>query len=522
MMQSENGIDVLAVNTIRMLAADAVQQAKSGHPGMPLGAAPMAYVLWTRFMRFNPGNPRWFNRDRFILSAGHGSALLYAMLHLLGYDISLDDLKQFRQWGSKTPGHPEYNIDVGVECTTGPLGQGFAMGVGMAIAERFLAARYNRPDYPVIDHYIYAIVSDGDLMEGISSEAASLAGHLGLGKLIYLYDDNRISIEGSTSLAFTEDVGKRFEAYGWHVLAVADGNDMGSIEDAIRRAKSESDRPSLIMVHTHIGFGSPKQDSASAHGEPLGEEALAATKAHFGWPQGQRFYVPEAVRRHFQDVREKASRSEPEWLHLFDEYKKAHPEAADELQMAINRVLPSDWASAIPKFESTDAPTATRSASGKVLNAIAHKLPTLIGGSADLAPSNKTLISGTQDQERDTPAGRNIRFGVREHAMAALLNGLALHGGVIPYGGTFLIFSDYMKPALRLAALQKLHVIYVFTHDSLAVGEDGPTHQPVEQLAALRAIPNFTVIRPADANETAAAWKVAIEADGPVALILTR
>jgi transketolase len=522
MSQAENGIDVLAVNTIRMLAADAVQQAKSGHPGMPLGAAPMAYVLWTRFMRFNPGNPRWFNRDRFILSAGHGSALLYAMLHLLGYDISLDDLKQFRQWGSKTPGHPEYNVGVGVECTTGPLGQGFAMGVGMAIAERFLAARYNRPDYPVIDHYTYAIVSDGDLMEGISSEAASLAGHLGLGKLIYLYDDNRISIEGSTSLTFTEDVGKRFEAYGWHVVGVEDGNDLGSIEDAIRRAKSETDKPSLIMVRTHIGFGSPKQDSASAHGEPLGEEALAATKAHFGWPQDQRFYVPEAVRQHFQDVRGMASRGEPEWVNLFEGYKNAHPDAAEELQTAMNGALPSDWAEAIPTFESTDAPIATRSASGKVLNAIAHKLPTLIGGSADLAPSNKTLISGSHDQERSTPAGRNMRFGVREHAMGAILNGLALHGGVIPYGGTFLIFSDYMKPALRLAALQKLHVIYVFTHDSLAVGEDGPTHQPVEQLAALRAIPNFTVIRPADANETAAAWKVAVEAEGPVALILTR
>ncbi len=522
MSQAYTGVDLLAVNTIRMLAADAVQQARSGHPGMPLGAAPMAYVLWTRFMRFNPENPKWCNRDRFILSAGHGSALLYSILHLVGFDITLDDLKEFRQWGSKTPGHPEYDLNLGIECTTGPLGQGFAMGVGMAIAERFLAALYNRPDYPVIDHWTYAIVSDGDLMEGVASEAASLAGHLRLGKLIYLYDDNRISIEGSTSLAFTEDVGKRFEGYGWHVLKVEDGNDLGSIENAIHLAKSDSDRPSLIMVRTHIGFGSPKQDSASAHGEPLGEEALSITKANLGWPQDKRFFVPGSVREHFQDLRERAGRGELEWLNLFQRFRSAHPAVAVELENVLKGELPPNWADGVPAFSSSDAPVATRSASGKILNALAKNLPTLIGGSADLAPSNKTLISGSEDQAHHTPAGRNLRFGVREHAMGAILNGLALHGGVIPYGGTFLIFSDYMKPALRLAALQKLHVIYVFTHDSLAVGEDGPTHQPIEQLASLRAIPGFTVIRPADANETVAAWKVAVEEKGPVALILTR
>jgi len=522
MSPSDNGIDLLAVNTIRMLAADAVQQAKSGHPGMPLGAAPMAYVLWTRFMRFNPDNPRWCNRDRFILSAGHGSALLYAILHLLGFDISLDDIKQFRQWGSRTPGHPEYHLDLGVECTTGPLGQGFGMGVGMALAERFLASRYNRPDCPVVDHCTYAIVSDGDLMEGVASEAASLAGHLGLGKLIYLYDDNHISIEGSTSLTFSENVGKRFEAYGWHVIRVGDGNDLTAVEGAIHEARSEADKPSLIMVRTHIGFASPKQDSASAHGEPLGEEALAATKDKLGWPQDKSFYVPESVRDHFQRFRDRARGYELQWLDLFHRYRGFHPEAAEELPKALEGMLPPDWSKEVPVFKSSDPPIATRSASGKILNALATTMPTLIGGSADLAPSNKTLINGSEDQGCSTPHGRNIRFGVREHAMGAILNGMALHGGIIPYGGTFLIFSDYMKPALRLAALQKLHVIYVFTHDSLAVGEDGPTHQPVEQLASLRAIPNFTVIRPADANETAAAWKIAVQAKGPTALILTR
>lgn len=522
MSQWDNGIDTLAVNTIRMLAVDAVQQAKSGHPGMPLGAAPMAYVLWTRFMRFNAENPRWYNRDRFILSAGHGSALIYAILHLLGFDISLDDLKQFRQWGSKTPGHPEYDLSLGVECTTGPLGQGFGMGVGMALAERFLAARYNRPDYPLIDHWTYAIVSDGDLMEGISSEAASLAGHLGLGKLIYLYDNNHISIEGSTSLTFSEDVESRFKAYGWHVVTVEDGNDLTAIEGAIHSAKSVIENPSLIMVRTHIGFGSPKQDSASAHGEPLGEDALAATKRNLGWPVDERFYVPGSVREHFQNLSRQGKQLEQDWKNLLARYGKAYPEAAEELHKTVNGILPSHWENDIPTFSSADPPIATRSASGKILNALAKNLPNLIGGSADLAPSNKTLINGSQDQGSATPQGRNIRFGVREHAMGAILNGLALHGGIIPYGGTFLIFSDYMKPTLRLAALQNLHTIYVFTHDSLALGEDGPTHQPVEQLVSLRAIPNFTVIRPADANETAIAWKVAIETNSPVALVLAR
>ncbi len=522
MSKGDNGIDLLAVNTIRMLAADAVQQAKSGHPGMPLGAAPMAYILWTRFMRFNPRNPRWFNRDRFILSAGHGSALLYAILHLLGFDISLDDLKQFRQWGSKTPGHPEYDLDLGVECTTGPLGQGFGMGVGMALAERYLAALYNRPDYPLVHHWTYAIVSDGDLMEGISSEAASLAGHLGLGKLIYLYDDNHISIEGSTALTFSENVGKRFEAYGWHVVKVPDGNDLNTIENAIHQAKSESDKPSLIMVRTHIGFGSPKQDSASSHGEPLGEEALTATKRNLGWPEDKKFYVPDTVRQHLQQFISIGEQHEREWSKLLNSYRNSYTQEAAEFQTILDGKIPHGWDNDLPRFTIQDAPIATRSASGKILNALAKNVPNLIGGSADLAPSNKTIISISHDQSHTTPQGRNIRFGVREHAMGAVLNGLALHGGIIPYGGTFLIFSDYMKPALRLAALQRLHVIYVFTHDSLAVGEDGPTHQPIEQLASLRAIPNFTVIRPADANETAAAWKYALSANGPTALILTR
>ncbi|MDQ1238837.1 MAG: transketolase [Thermodesulfobacteriota bacterium] len=519
---SENEIDLLAVNTIRMLAADAVQQAKSGHPGMPLGAASMAYVLWNRFLRFSPANPRWPNRDRFILSAGHGSALLYALLHLSGYDISLEEIQRFRQWGSKTPGHPEYNLDLGVECTTGPLGQGFGMGVGMATAERFLADRYNRPGYEIMDHFTYAIVSDGDLMEGVASEAASLAGHLGLGKIVYFYDDNRISIEGSTSLTFTEDVGKRFQAYGWHVLRVADGNDLVTIEAAIKEARAEQKRPSLIMVSTHIGFGSPKQDSASSHGEPLGEEALLATKQNLGWPQDKRFHVPESVKTKFQDASARGNRLAAQWSALFEQYRGSYGDAATEFETVWTGGLPAGWDEEIPQFQSNQAPIATRSASGKILNGISKRVPNLLGGSGDLAPSTKTIIAESPDQSIDEPGGRNLRFGVREHAMGAIVNGMALHGGIIPYAATFLIFSDYMKPSLRLAALQGLHTIYVFTHDSLAVGEDGPTHQPVEQLAALRSIPNFTVIRPADANETAAAWKIAMNAHNPTALILTR
>jgi len=522
MTRNEYPLDELCINTIRMLAADAVQEAKSGHPGLPLGAAPMAYVLWTRFMRFNPGNPLWTDRDRFILSAGHGSALLYGLLHLTGYDLTLDDIKRFRQWKSKTPGHPEYNVASGVECTTGPLGQGFGMGVGMALAERFLASNYNRPGFPLVDHYTYSIVSDGDLMEGVASEAASLAGHLRLGKLIYLYDDNHICIEGDTALTFTEDVERRFEAYRWQVLRVADGNDLTEIEAAIQEARSEKERPSLVMVRTHIGFGSPKQDSASAHGEPLGEDALGATKDNLNWPQSPKFHVPVQALAHFRKSVERGCKLEEDWTEVLSEYRRSFPVEADSFESLLRCELPPSWDADIPAFDPAQGPIATRAASGKVLNAIAQHVSNLLGGSADLAPSTKTLISGSGDQAFGCQEGRNIRFGVREHGMAAIVNGMALHGGVIPYGATFLIFSDYMRPSLRLAALMNVHSIFVFTHDSLTVGEDGPTHQPIEHLAALRAIPNFTVIRPADANETAAAWRTAIERRKPVALILTR
>jgi transketolase len=522
MSDSQKSLDEICINTIRMLSAEAVQKANSGHPGLPLGAAAMAYVLWTKIMRYNPANPRWADRDRFVLSAGHGSALLYSMLHLTGYDLPLDEIKNFRQWGSKTAGHPEYDIDVGIECTTGPLGQGFGMGVGMALAERFLAARFNRPDCSVVDHFTYAIVSDGDLMEGVSSEAASLAGHLKLGKLIYLYDDNHISIEGSTDIAFTEDVGARFEAYHWHVQHVSDGNDVGAIESAIRAAQEETDRPSLIKIRTHIGFGSPKQDSASAHGEPLGKDALHATKEFFKWPQEPAFYIPDDALAHFRKAVERGREHEDSWKARFSEYGGKYAQEAEAFDLQTRGELPAGWDSDITRFTAEDGPMATRAASGKVLNAIAPKLPNLLGGSADLAPSNKTIINDESDQSADNPGGRNIRFGVREHGMGAVVNGMALHAGVIPYGGTFLIFSDYMRPALRLSALMNTHSIFVYTHDSLGVGEDGPTHQPVEQLASLRAMPNMTVIRPADANETAEAWRLAIERAKPVALVLTR
>jgi transketolase len=522
MSDSQKRLEELCINCLRMLSADAVQQANSGHPGLPLGAAPMAYVLWTRFMRFNPKNPRWFNRDRYVHSAGHGSALLYALLHMTGYDLSLDELKRFRQWKSKTAGHPEYDLDHGVEATTGPLGQGFGMGVGMAIVERFLARQFNRPGFPVVDHFTYAIVSDGDLMEGVASEAASLAGHLRLGKLIYLYDDNHISIEGDTALTFTESVEGRFKAYGWHVQRVPDGNDVGRIEAAIRRAQLETERPSLIMVRTHIGFGSPKQDSASAHGEPLGEEGLKATKENLSWPLEPRFHVPEAALSHFRLAVDRGRKWENEWENMLVAYKRKFGALAESLERQSEGELPPDWDSDIPVFDPRDGSVATRVASGEVLNAIAKRVPNLLGGSADLAPSTKTLIAGSPDQGPETPGGRNLRFGVREHAMGAVVNGMALHGGVIPYGATFLIFSDYMRPCLRVAALMNVHSIFVLTHDSIAVGEDGPTHQPVEHLISLRAIPNFTVIRPADANETAAAWKVAMTRPKPVALILTR
>ncbi|MBM4328679.1 MAG: transketolase [Deltaproteobacteria bacterium] len=512
----------LCINTMRMLAADAVQAANSGHPGLPLGAAPTCYVLWTRFMRHNPSNPLWPNRDRFILSAGHGSALLYAILHLTGYDISLEDLQRFRQWGSKTPGHPEYHPAIGVEATTGPLGQGFCMGVGMAVAERFLATRFNRPGFRLVDHYTYEIVSDGDLMEGISYEAASLAGRLKLGKLIYLYDDNKISIEGETKITFTEDVEARFKACEWHVQRVGDGNDVRAIEQAISRARQESEKPSLIIIRTHIGFGSPKQDSASAHGEPLGLDALKATKENFCWTLEPHFFVPEEAPCEFRLAIDRGQRLEAEWRSLLEEYRKAYPAEAEEFERVINHRLPADWDADIPVFRVSDGPIATRVASGKALNAIAKRVSVMLGGSADLAPSTKTLISGSEDQSPEHPDGRNLRFGVREHAMGALVNGMALHGGVIPYGATFLIFSDYMRPALRLAALMDAPSIFVFTHDSIGVGEDGPTHQPIEHLASLRAMPNMILFRPADANETAAAWRVAVAKGKPICFALSR
>jgi transketolase len=514
-------IDEININTIRLLAADAVQAAESGHPGMPMGMAAPAYVLWSRFLRHNPGNPLWPNRDRFILSAGHGSMLLYALLHLSGYELSLDELRRFRQWGSMTPGHPERGLTPGVETTTGPLGQGFGNGVGMAIAERYLAHLFNRPGHGVVDHYTYAIVSDGDLMEGVASEAASLAGHLRLGKLIYLYDDNGISIEGSTDLSFTEDVPMRFRAYGWQVQAV-DGLDLPGIEEAIHAAQAERERPSLIAVKTHIGYGSPnKQDTAAAHGEPLGADEVRLTKQALGWPLEPAFYIPDAVRGYFQEQQEHWSYMEADWHRVFEEYRQAYPELAESFERAMAGELPAGWQERLSEFPPGVA-VATRNASGEVLSAIAPVVPALVGGSADLAPSTKTYLQGFGDQQAANPGGRNLRFGVREHAMGAIVNGLAAHGGVRPFGSTFFVFSDYMRPALRLSALMALPVVWVYTHDSILVGEDGPTHQPVEQLASLRAIPHLVTIRPADANETVVAWQVALERQGPTALILTR
>lgn len=517
-------LDDLCVNTIRVLSAECVEKANSGHPGMPMGAAPMAYVLWTKFLKHNPRHPAWFNRDRFVLSAGHGSMLLYSLLHLTGYDLPLSELLSFRQWESKTPGHPEHGLTPGVETTTGPLGQGFANGVGMAIAERFLAATFNRPGYEIIDHFTYSIVSDGDLMEGISHEAASLAGHLGLGKLIYLYDDNHISIEGSTDLAFTEKRSARFEAYGWHVQQVEDGNDLDAIEKAVVSAQKETRKPSLIAVRTHIGYGSPnKQDKASAHGEPLGKEELKLTKQKLGWPLEPEFFVPEDALRVFRAALEQGKAEEARWTSLVEGYRKTFPDQAGELDRWMKGDLPEGWEKDIPEFPADPKGLATRAASGTVLNALAKRLKNLVGGSADLAPSNQTLIKGEGDFQAEHFGCRNLRFGVREHGMGGILNGMALHGGLIPYGGTFLIFSDYMRPAIRLAALMHLKVIYVFTHDSIGLGEDGPTHQPVEQLAALRAIPHLAILRPCDASETAEAWRFALShKDGPVALALTR
>ena len=517
-------LDNLCVNTIRMLSADGVEKANSGHPGMPMGAAGMAYVLWTRFLRHNPLHPQWYDRDRFVLSAGHGSMLLYSLLHLTGYDLPLEELMNFRQWGSKTPGHPEYGLAPGVETTTGPLGQGFSNGVGMAIAERYLAAHFNQPGHVIVDHYTYVIVGDGDLMEGISHEAASLAGHLGLGKLICLYDDNHISIEGSTDIAFTESRTARFEAYGWHVQKVDDGNDLEAIETAITEAQKETGRPSFIAVRTHIGYGSPnKQDKSVAHGEPLGTEEIRLTKENLGWPIEPPFFIPDEASTHFRQAVDKGQAIEARWQEDFSSYKEANPDLAREWDIWMNGNLPEGWDSDIPDFPADKKGMATRVASGSVLNAVAPRLPNLLGGSADLAPSNKTEIKGEKDFQADIYEGRNLRFGVREHAMGSILNGMALHGGLMPYGGTFLVFSDYMRPAIRLAALMDLKVIYVFTHDSIGLGEDGPTHQPVEHLSALRTIPNLTVIRPCDANETSEAWRYALESQqGPVALALSR
>ena len=515
-------LDQTCVNTLRFLAVDSVEKAKSGHPGLPLGAAPMAFVLWDRFLRHNPADPHWLNRDRFILSAGHGSALLYALLHATGYDLPLEQLQQFRQWGSKTPGHPEYGHTPGVEATTGPLGQGFGMGVGLAIAERHLAMAWNQPGFPVVDHFTYGIVSDGDLMEGIASEAASLAGTLGLGKLIYLYDDNHISLEGPTYWAFTEDVGRRFEAYGWQVLRVPDGNDLALIDAALRAARAETTRPSLICVRTHIGYGSPVQDTREAHGEPLGPANLRATKEKLGWPQEPTFLFPEDARTHFREALERGARWQGEWTAMWARFASAEPDVALRIHDQYGGKLPEGWDADLPRFGPTDGPMATRDASQKVLNALAPKLPALVGGAADLSPSTKTLLPGFPDYSATEAVGRNFHFGVREHAMAAIMNGMALHGGLLPYGGTFLVFSDYARGGIRLAALQQTHVVFVFTHDSIGMGEDGPTHQPIEHLLALRAIPGLTVFRPADANETVAAWRYSLEHTGPSALVFTR
>jgi transketolase len=519
---STQELDQLCINSIRFLAVDAVEQAHSGHPGLPLGAAPMAYVLWDRFLRHNPRNPHWFNRDRFILSAGHGSMLLYALLHLTGYDLPLSEIQRFRQWGSKTPGHPESEMTPGVEVTTGPLGQGFGMGVGMAIAEAHLASCFDRAGFNIVDHYTYAIVSDGDLMEGVASEAASLAGHLKLGKLIYLYDDNSVSLEGPTSAAFTEDVSGRFRSYGWQVLNVPDGNNVDAVEAAIRLAQADSGRPSLLVVRTHIGYGSPKQDTFEAHGEPLGPEATRITKQNLGWPLEPAFYVPEEAREHLGKAVERGAQLESDWKDLFEDYRHRHPNEAAELERMSRGELPGDLAADLPWFKPDPAGVATRVASGKVMNAIAKRLPELIGGSADLNPSTKTYLAGYGDFGPGKPDGRNVHFGVREHAMGTMVNGMAMHGGIIPYGATFFVFTDYMRPSLRIASIMEAHSIFVFTHDSIGLGEDGPTHQPVEHLMSLRAMPNMTVLRPADANETTAAWRIAIERRGPMCLVLTR
>lgn len=536
--QANAQLEQQCINMLRFLSVDMVQKADSGHPGLPLGAAPMAYVLWSKFLRFNPQNPDWFNRDRFVLSAGHGSALLYSLLFAFGYDVSIDDLKRFRQIDSNTPGHPERGKTPGVELTTGPLGQGFANGVGLAIAEAHLAARMNRGEHQIVDHYTYGIVSDGDLMEGVASESASLAGHLQLGKLIYLYDSNQITLSAAADITFTEDVKQRFEAYKWHVLQVTDGNDTTALYEAIAQAKQDTTRPSLIIVETHIGYGSPKQDSYLSHGSPLGEEAVRQTKENLDWPTEPNFLVPEAALRECRVAIERGNQQEEAWRKQFEQYQSTYPDLVRQFERMLQSQPEADWKTVLPQFEPSEKGISTRAASGKTLNAIATKVPALVGGSGDLNPSTHTELKGYGDLESpmlQAPnhegicggvwgyAGRNIAYGIREHAMGGIMNGLAAHGGILPFGGTFLTFSDYMRPSIRLACVMELNVIYVFTHDSLALGEDGPTHQPIEQIASLRAIPNMTVIRPADGNETTVAWQVAIEhTQGPISLILSR
>jgi transketolase len=516
-----NELDQLSINALRFLAVDAVEKANSGHPGAPLGDAPIAYLLFHKYMRHNPRHSKWTNRDRFVLSNGHASALLYGVLHLTGYDLSIEDLKQFRQWGSKTPGHPEYGDTDGVEVTTGPLGQGFAMGVGMAMAEKHLAAIYNRPGFDVVDHYTYGLVSDGDLMEGVSHETASLAGTLGLGKLIYLYDDNLISLDGPTELSFTEDVLKRFEAYHWHVQIVEDGNDLEGISKAIEAAQAVKDKPSLIAVRTVIGYGSPKAGTNKAHGEALGAEAVKQTKKNLHWPEDKTFWVPEDAAKNWLQAVDKGAQAESDWNALFANYRKAFPEQAADFERAQAGRLKDGWASSLPQFPADSKPVATRTAGNTVMNAIAKAVPELLGGAADLSTSTKTVIKDSPNFHLD-PTGRNIFFGVREFGMCAAVNGMAVHGGLIPYGSTFFVFTDYAKPAIRLAALMQCHSIFVFTHDSIGLGEDGPTHQPVEHLTMLRAVPHLTDFRPADANETSAAWGLALERKGPSFFALSR
>jgi len=517
-------LDELCINTLRFLAVDMVQKAKSGHPGLPLGSAAMAYALWDRLLKFNPRDPLWPDRDRFVLSAGHGCALLYALLHVTGFDLPLEELERFRQWGSRTPGHPEYGKTPGVEATTGPLGQGLANAVGMAIAEAALAARFNRPGHQIVDHYTYVLASDGDLEEGISSEAGSMAGHQRLGKLIVLYANNHITIEGNTELAFTEDRLARFAAFGWHVQRIEQSNNIDKIALALKAAQEETGRPSLISVRTHIGFGSPhKQDTAAAHGEPLGVEEVRLTKVKLGWPVEPPFHIPEDALEHFREAVARGRAAQAEWELRLEAYTEENADLAAEFQRVMNRQLPKGWDANLPTFTASEGPIATRIASGIAISVLASRLPEMMGGSADLAPSTHTNMDDAGDFEPENGTGRNMHFGIREHAMGAILNGMALHRGLIPYGGTFLIFSDYMRPPIRLAAMNGLPVIYVFTHDSIAMGEDGPTHQPVEQLLGLRSIPGMVVIRPADANETVAAWRIAIERrEGPVALVLTR